>query len=67
MKPGDLVIINLDLHANESIFGIFFSDSIDYDIWGYLPIVDCTLIWMGDLIPFEKKRLKVVREFDEYR
>lgn len=63
MKPGDLVIIDkLILQPNESQFGIFLSDSIDFQEWGNLPIVDCTILWMGELIPFEKSSLKLVNE-----
>lgn len=63
MKPGDLVIIDkLILQPNESQFGIFLSDSIDFQEWGNLPTVDCTILWMGELIPFEKSSLKLVNE-----
>lgn len=66
MKPGDLVLIKKEiLSANESQFGIFLNDSIDFDEWGYLPVVDCTLLWMGELIPFEKNSLELVNELNE--
>jgi hypothetical protein len=66
MKPGDLVLIKKEiLSANESQFGIFLNDSIYFDEWGYLPIIDCTLLWMGELTPFEKNSLELVNELNE--
>lgn len=66
MKRGDLVLIkNTKFEPWESHFGIFWEDSVDWSEWGYLPLVNCTLLWENQFIPFVKSDLELVREYNE--
>lgn len=66
MKRGDLVLIrNTTFEPGESHFGIFWEDSVDWSEWGFLPEVNCTLLWENQFIPFVKGDLELVGEYDE--
>jgi hypothetical protein len=66
MKRGDLVLIkNTKFEPWESHFGIFWEDSVDFEEWGYLPLVNCTLLWENQFIPFVKSDLELVGEYNE--
>jgi hypothetical protein len=63
VKRGDLVLLrNTRFEPGESHFAIFWDDGVDFDEWGYLPEVNCTIYWMDQFIPHVKKDLEVVNE-----
>jgi hypothetical protein len=65
MKRGDLVLIkNTTFESWESHFGIFWEDSVDFEEGGFLPEVNCTLLWENQFIPFVKKDLELVGEYE---
>lgn len=56
MKQGDLVLIkNVIFLPGESEYGIFWEDNVDFSTNGYVPDVNCTILWMGSFIPFCKE------------
>lgn len=68
MKRGDLVLIRGDfLQPDEPCFGVFWDDSVDFDEWGYLPLVECTVFWNSQFIPFCYKDLTLVEAHSEGR
>lgn len=63
MKRGDLVLIRGDfLQPDEPRYGLFWDDSVDFDEWGYLPLVECTVFWHSQFIPFCYKDLTLLGE-----
>jgi hypothetical protein len=63
VKRGDLVLIREDiLHPGEPRLGLFWSDSVDFEEWGYLPLVDCTLFWNSQFVPFSYSDLILLEE-----
>ena len=66
MKRGDLVLIREDiLNPGEPRYGLFWDDSVDQEEWGYLPIVECTVFWNSQFIPFCYSDLILLGVYDE--
>lgn len=65
-KRGDLVLIREDiLNPGEPRYGLFWDDSVDPEEWGYLPLVECTVFWNSQFIPFSYSDLILAGVYNE--
>jgi len=65
---SDLVLIRGSiLNPDEPIVGVFWDNSVDFEEWGHLPVVDCTLFWNEGFIPFSYGDISLLSEYHETR